>query len=443
MSYIADLPYVGWVIPFLLVLGIVVFVHEYGHYIVGKWCGIKADVFSIGFGKELFHWIDKNGMRWRVGILPLGGYVKFRGDMNAASAGADRDAIAQMTPEERAGAFHLSPVWARALTVLAGPVFNFILSILVFTAIAMFQGKEVNEPLVGSISATADAEIGLQAGDRVISIDGTFVSTFNELVQALDATDGRVVTALVNRGQGEQEVTVRYSRPATIDAVLPGGAAADAGLDRGDVITAVDGDPIPTFEALRDKVFSAEEGASLVLDVTRGDQQLQLTLTPVMTDSVDENGDPVRRPMIGVQNRSFGGVEPLIEAANLWDSLIYGCVRTWGIISATVSYIYNMIFGDADASQLGGPIQIAKVSGQAAEQGLDSLLIMIALISTSIGLINLFPIPVLDGGHLVFYALEAVRGRPIKERWQEIGNGLGLSMILLLMVFATINDLLR
>lgn len=442
MSYIADIPYVGWVIPFLLVLGVVVFVHEYGHYIVGKWCGIKADVFSIGFGKELFHWIDGNGMRWRVGLLPLGGYVKFRGDMNAASAGADKAALARMTDEEKAGAFHLAPIWARALTVLAGPVFNFILSILVFTAIAMFQGKEVNEPVVGAISATADAEIGLQAGDRVLAIDGKYVSDFNELVKELDATDGRVVMALVNRGQGEEEVTVRYSRPATIDAVLPGGAAADAGLDRGDVITAVDGEPIPTFEALRDKVF-ASEGNPLVLDVTRGDQQLQLTLEPVMTDMTDESGDPVRRPMIGVQNRSFGGVEPLIEAANLWDSLIYGCVRTWGIISATVSYIYDMISGDADASQLGGPIQIAKVSGQAAEQGLDSLLIMIALISTSIGLINLFPIPVLDGGHLVFYALEAVRGRPIKERWQEIGNGLGLSMILLLMVFATINDLLR
>ena len=122
MSYIADIPYVGWVIPFLLVLGVVVFVHEYGHYIVGKWCGIKADVFSIGFGKELFHWVDKNGMRWRIALLPLGGYVKFRGDMNAASAGADQAAIASMSDEEKVGAFHLAPVWARALTVLAGPV---------------------------------------------------------------------------------------------------------------------------------------------------------------------------------------------------------------------------------------------------------------------------------------------------------------------------------
>lgn len=442
MSYIADIPYVGWVIPFLLVLGVVVFVHEYGHYIVGKWCGIKADVFSIGFGKELFHWVDKNGMRWRIALLPLGGYVKFRGDMNAASAGADQVALARMSDEEKVGAFHLAPVWARALTVLAGPMANFILSIIVFTAIAMFQGKEVNEPLVGSVSATADAEIGLQAGDRVIAIDGNFVKDFNELVSELDATDGRVVTALVNRGNGEQEITIRYSRPATIDAVLPGGAAADAGLDRGDVITAVDGDATPTFEALRDKII-ASEGAPLALDVTRGEEQLQMTLTPQMTDAVNDDGEPIKRPMIGVQNRSFGGVEPLMEAADPIDSLIYGALRTWGIISATINFIYDMIFEGADASQLGGPIQIAKVSGQAAEQGLDSLFIMIALISTSIGLINLFPIPVLDGGHLVFYALEAVRGRPVKERWQEIGNGLGLSMILLLMVFATYNDLLR
>ena len=163
MSYIAEIPYVGWVPPFLVVLGVVVFIHEYGHYIVGRWCGIRAEIFSIGFGPELVHWHDKRGMRWRVGALPLGGYVKFAGDRDAASAGVDSEALRTMSAEERAGAFHLAPVWKRALTILAGPFANFLLSILIFAGIAMWQGRDVNEPVIGSIRADAGASIGFEA----------------------------------------------------------------------------------------------------------------------------------------------------------------------------------------------------------------------------------------------------------------------------------------
>ncbi len=442
MSYIASIPFVGWVLPFLLVLGAVVFIHEYGHYIVGRWVGIRAEVFSIGFGPELFHWIDKRGMRWRVGLLPLGGYVKFAGDMNAASAGADPEAIAAMSAEERAGAFHLAAVWRRALTVLAGPVANFLMSIAVFTVLALLAGREVNEPVVGSIRADANADLGLMAGDRVIAVDGKFVDTFSALLAELDLTDGRVVTALVNRGQGEQEITIRYLNPARIDQVIPGGAAASAGLARGDVITAVNGTPTPNFAVLRDQVL-ASDGAPLDLTVQRGEQQLSLTMTPQIVEMEAEGGGLEKRPVIGVRNDSFGGIEPKVERANPLDAVQYGVMRTWSIITDTMSYLYRIIAGDADSSALGGPIQIAKVSGQAAEQGIESLVVMIALISTSIGLINLFPVPVLDGGHLVFYALEALRGRPISVKWQEYGNGIGLTMILLLMVFATYNDILR
>lgn len=442
MSYIADIPYVGWVIPFLVVLGVVVFVHEYGHYIVGRWVGIRAEVFSIGFGSELAAWTDRRGMRWRVGALPLGGYVKFAGDMNAASAGADEAATARMTAEERAGAFHLAAIWRRALTVLAGPVANFILSILVFAVFALVAGREVNEPVIGAIRADANADLGLQAGDRVIAVEGAYVETFSALLSELAKYDGETATALVDRGRGEEEVAVRYLNPARVDDVIPGGAAADAGLESGDVIVAVDGAPTPNFESLRARIAAA--GAEpLALDVRRGGETLRLTLTPVMVETRGADGAMERRPMIGVRNASFGGVEPMVEPAGPLEALSYGASRTWFIISQTLSYVYDMIAGRADASQLGGPIQIAKVSGQAAEQGVEALAMMIALISTSIGLINLFPIPILDGGHLVFYALEAVRGRPLRARWQEIGNGLGLGMILLLMVFATYNDLLR
>ncbi|MFV0475172.1 MAG: RIP metalloprotease RseP [Pikeienuella sp.] len=442
MSYIAEIPYVGWVLPFLIVLGVVVFVHEYGHYIVGRWVGIRAEVFSIGFGPELAHWRDRRGMRWRIGALPLGGYVKFAGDMNAASAGVDQEAIRRMSAEERRGAFHLAAVWRRALTVLAGPVANFILSIAVFSVFAMMAGREVNEPVIGSIRADANADLGLMAGDRVIAVDGERVESFTDLLAALARVDGRPAKALVDRGAGEQLVDILYVRPARVDEVIPGGAGAEAGLKPGDVITAVDGTPTPNFETLRERIAGSGGGA-LSLDVSRGEERLILSMTPQMVETAGPDGEIERRPMIGVRNASFGGVEPVVETANPLEAIRYGAARTWAIITGSLGYIGDMISGAADSSQLGGPIQIAKVSGQAAEQGIESLAMMIALISTSIGLINLFPVPVLDGGHLVFYALEAIRGKPLRAKWQEIGNGVGFGMIMLLMVFATYNDLLR
>ena len=442
MSYIAEIPYVGWVLPFLVVLGVVVFIHEYGHYIVGRWCGIRAEVFSIGFGPELFHWHDKRGMRWRLAALPLGGYVKFAGDMDAASAGADNEALQTMSAEERAGAFHLAPVWKRTLTILAGPFANFILSIFIFALFAMVQGRDVNEPIIGSIRDDAGASLGFEAGDRVISVGGVYVESFSDVLSALADVEGKQTSAIINRGAGEVSIDIFYQNPARIDEVMPGGAAAYAGLKRGDVVTAVDGVPSPSFNDLREAVL-ASGGEALTLTVERAGEVLDLEMTPVVIDAVDANGEPEKRPIIGVRNASFGGIEPMVEAAGPYEALRYGVARTMAIITATLNFVYEMFAGRADTSQLGGPIQIAKVSDQAAEQGVESLIMMIALISTSIGLINLFPIPVLDGGHLVFYAFEAVRGKPLRERWQEIGNGLGLSLILLLMVFAAYNDLLR
>ncbi len=442
MSTIAEIPYVGWVIPFLVVLGVVVFVHEYGHYIVGRWVGIRAEVFSIGFGPELAAWTDKRGMRWRIGALPLGGYVRFKGDMNAASTTPDARALAGMSENERHGAFHLAPVWKRAATVFAGPAANFILSILVFAAFAMAAGREIDEPTIGQIRADAGAELGLRAGDRVIAVDGVHVESFSELLAELARVDGRPVEALINRGAGEETVSVLYNRPARVDEVIPGGAAAEAGLEAGDVIEAVDGEIVPNFDTLRE-IVAASGGRSLTLDVTRGEARLTLSLTPQMVDMEGPDGERERRAMIGVRNASFGGIEPVTEAASPIEALHYGALRTWSIVTGTLGYLHDIVLGHADSSQLGGPIQIAKVSGQAAEQGLSAFATMIALISTSIGLINLFPIPVLDGGHLVFYALEALRGKPLRPRWQEIGNGVGFAMIMLLMVFATYNDLLR
>ena len=441
MSTIASIPYIGWIPPFLVVLGVVIAIHEYGHYIVGRWCGIKAEVFSIGFGKPIYSWIDKRGTRWQIAWIPLGGYVKFLGDMNAASAGADDERLAELSEEERKGAFHLASLWRRALTVAAGPVFNFILTIAIFMGLAFYDGRQVNEPVVGFVDLSLNADIGLRAGDRVISLDGEFIEDFTSLAQTLTDNEGRVIKAKVDRGAGEEEIDVLFLRPAHVSMATPGGPAADAGLRPNDIITAANGVATPSFASLAEMVV-ASNGEPLALSVLRGGETIEIAVTPRHEPVETANGtEMIWR--IGVQNSGFGGVEPKFEAAGLIDAFDYGVARTVGIITATLDFIYEIFAGRADASMLGGPIQIAKVSDQAAEQGLDSFIVWIALISTSIGLINLFPIPVLDGGHLVFYAIEALRGRPLRARWQEIGNGLGLSLILLLMVFATYNDLLR
>lgn len=208
------------------------------------------------------------------------------------------------------------------------------------------------------------------------------------------------------------------------------------------MITAVDGEPVANFEALR-RAVSSTGGSMITLDVQRGDEGLIISLTPQMTEIAGPDGEMVSTPLIGVRNLAFGGIEPLRERAGPVEAVAFGADRTWMIITGTFSYLGDMITGRADSSQLGGPVQIARISEQAAEQGLEQLAVTIALLSTSIGLINLFPVPVLDGGHLAFYLIEAVRGRPLRAKWMEIGNSVGFSLLMLLMVFATFNDLMR
>lgn len=442
MSFFTEIPYVGWLLPFLIVLGVVVFVHEYGHYFAGRMVGIRAEVFSIGFGPQLMAWRDKRGMIWRVGALPLGGYVKFAGDMNPASTAADENAVKQMSANERKGAFHTAALWRRAVTVFAGPAANFLFSIFVFACFAMISGLGVNEPVVGSVSDSGAQHSGLEAGDRVISVNGADVESFSALLGALAESEGKAAPAVVERGGRQIETEIFYTRPARADEIVPGGAAAGAGLKAGDVITAVDGEPVANFEALR-RAVSSTGGSMITLDVQRGDEGLIISLTPQMTEIAGPDGEMVSTPLIGVRNLAFGGIEPLRERAGPVEAVAFGADRTWMIITGTFSYLGDMITGRADSSQLGGPVQIARISEQAAEQGLEQLAVTIALLSTSIGLINLFPVPVLDGGHLAFYLIEAVRGRPLRAKWMEIGNSVGFSLLMLLMVFATFNDLMR
>ena len=447
MELIAGIPLIGdtlaVVLPFLLVLGVVVFVHEYGHYIVGRWCGIGAEVFSIGFGRKLFGWTDSRGTHWQVAALPLGGYVKFMGDLDPASAGrADETG---MTEAERAASFHNAALWKRTLTVAAGPFANFLLSILVFTALAFAIGKPSDsEAVIAEVSENAPTEIGFEAGDRVVSVAGTPVDSFTGVLDALRRADADRVPAVVERGNRRIEITVAHPDPAVIGAVTPGMAAARAGMIAGDEIVEIENRAVRSFYDLQQVAAGLEHGATVDVTVRRGEQLRVFTLTPEIIDRPHpETGEVVPQPTFGVRGRGVAGILPPTEPIGPVEAVGRGVGQTWGIIEGTVTFLGDMIFANADTSQLGGPIRIAEISGDKAEEGTQAFIWLIATLSTSIGLLNLFPIPMLDGGHLMFYAAEALRGRPLGESWLQVGNAIGLALVLSLMVFATYNDLAR
>ncbi len=440
MDFIAQIPVVGTfvtvVIPFLAVLGVVVFVHEYGHYIVGRWCGIHAQVFSIGFGKELYAWTDSRGTRWRIGALPLGGYVKFLGDADATSSEVDEETMARLSDEERARSFPGAALWRRAATVAAGPAFNFLLSIVIFAGMAMAIGVAEDRPVIGEVIEADGYAMPLLPGDEVISVDGRPVSDFAELVEAYAEVPGDRHEVVVERGGRRLTLETGPLMPPLVGGVSPGGPADKAGLRAGDAILAVDGVPIRDFRELQDAVRAA--GERLTLTIRRGAETFETELEPAISPVPTRDGVEMR-PLIGVTATALAG--PRARIPGPIEAVGIGVSRTWSVIDSSLSYLAAMIAGEADTSSLGGPIRIASMSGDAAEAGLASFIGMIGLLSTSIGLINLFPIPVLDGGHLVFYAIEALRGRPLGDRVVEAATGLGLGLVILLMVFVTYNDL--
>lgn len=447
MSFLEQIPligpYLGYAIPFLIVLTIVVFVHEYGHFIVARWCGVASEAFSIGFGPELFGWRDKRGTRWKFSAIPLGGYVKFRGDTDAASTRPDTEALEAMTDQERAGAFPTASLPRRSAIVFAGPAFNFILSILLFAVLALSIGVSGERAEVGYLEKGGEAEkAGFQLGDKLLEIDGQAVGSFPEFHQEIRESIGEERIVKIERDGGVIEIPFTFQPPIAVQTVRSGSAAGRAGIEPGDLIVAVNGKPIRLFDELREAV-TASEGAPVDLTLERDGKTLDVTATPEMREIRDENGNIVTRYLLGVTHTAFMGVGAPAESTGIIDALKIGVEQTWNILTMTVFFLYELIAGRGDVGELGGPLRIAEFSGQAAQAGLDSLIRLTAVLSASIGLINLFPIPVLDGGHLLFYAIEAVRGKPLNERAQEIGLTIGFALIVMLMLFATYNDVIR
>lgn len=445
MTFIAEIPLIGgalaWILPFLIVLGVVVFVHEYGHYIVGRWCGIQAETFSIGFGPRLMSWTDQRGTRWQVAAIPLGGFVKFVGDMDPASG---MKSNAEMSPEEQAVAFHNASIGARALTVVAGPVANFLLSIVIFIGLAFYLGQPSNDPVVGEVSEIAAQGDKLLPGDRVLSVSGRKIESWTDMISDLQKTDGAETEVVVERDGRRETLLVRYRNDPIVDQIRPGMPAAQAGMLMGDVILSVNGERIDSFHALR--VLTAAlplETEIEVLVEREGAEQIFRFVPDTVERPHPETDEVVPQATMGISSITFGGLRAAREPIAPVDAVVYGFSATWGIITNTLIFLGDMLFANADTSQLGGPIGIAQVSADQARAGADNLISLIALLSTSIGLLNLFPIPILDGGHLVFYAAEALRGKPLGERWMNAAMAFGLSLVLLLMGFATYNDLSR
>ena len=339
----------NYIIPFLILITIVVFIHEYGHYYFAKKYGVGVTDFSIGFGKEIFGWKDKSGTRWKICLIPLGGYVKFFGDRNVFSQSEQQEIINQYKEEDRKKLFILKPLYQRSIIVAAGPLANFVLAILIFAIINMFVGKDLTPAVVDEVQDNSPAFIaGMKKNDKIISIDNKKVESILE------------VSTFINISTSE------------------------------------------TIEFL----------------VLRNDQKISLLIKPNLVDTKDSLGNSVKRRMIGIRlsplNNDFQK-QPLGPSKAIY----YSVKEVWFVTVSSLNYLGKMITGSADSSQLGGPIRIAKITGQVAEHGMIPFFSIMAYISISLGLINLFPIPMLDGGHLMFYLIEKILSRPLSQKTQE------------------------
>ena len=371
MDFLSYLPMpFGYLVPFIAALTIIVFIHELGHFLVARWCGVAVEVFSIGFGREIFGWHDKHGTRWKVCWLPFGGYVKFEGDANPTS-------FPQAEPESEAtrtvGNFHSKPVWKRAAVVSAGPIANFILSILIFASVLAFVGIPMNEPRVGEVQPGSAAEkAGIKSGDLVAAIDGVKIDTFADIVKSVSFRGGEELTVTINRG----------------------------------------GSP------------------------------MNMRIVPGIVEESDGFGGTTKRGLLGISPPKDTATAPLRRLSPP-AALAEGASETWRIVSVTFKYLGKLVQGTESSKQIGGPVSIAKMAGDAASSGVVRFAIFIAFLSTSVGLVNLFPIPMLDGGHLVYYAIETVSGKPLGKQAQEWGFRVGLSLVAMLMAFGFWNDLTR
>jgi len=362
---------ISFIIPFIILLTVVVFIHEYGHYYFARKYGVGVTDFSIGFGKELFGFNDKSGTRWKFCAIPLGGYVKFFGDRNVFSQAEQEELLKKYSKEDREKLFVVKPIYQRSLIVAAGPFANFLLAIVIFAFIYMFAGKDFTPAQIQEVQPDSPAFIsGVKSGDIIKSIDNREVKSIME------------VSAFINASSSE----------------------------------------------------------TINLGILRNESELSINVKPKFVEGSDSLGNKINKKIIGIK---IAPLNDKIERERLGPAtaLFYAIKETWFVIVASWDFVISMFKGTGDTSQLGGPIKIAKITGQVAKFGVVAFLSIMAYISISLGFINLFPIPMLDGGHLMFYAFEKILGRPLTQKTQEGFFRIGLFLLLSLMFFTTFNDL--
>jgi regulator of sigma E protease len=420
---------------FVVALSIIVAIHEYGHYIVGRWCGIHAEVFSLGFGPVIFSRIDKRGTIWQVAALPLGGYVRFLGDANAASVGSDGTVSQADVRRTMMGA----PLWARTATVAAGPVFNFVLAIAIFAGSIMYQGRSIDPLTFGEMRALpASFSSDLRDGDVMIAVEGVRFDQAGELGGISDQLPLQDrLTYSIERDGDPLEIDGPYYLPSSVMSVSPRSAADDADIKVNDVITAIDGTPVFAFSQIQAAVLDAQ-GAPLDFTVWRDGTELAKTIAPRRVDLPMPEGGFETRWLIGITGTIF--FDERTQAVGVFEAVSLGAQGLWNTMTTSLSAMQHILFGKISTCNLSGPVGIAETSGSMAEQGAQSFIWFIGALSAAVGLINLFPIPVLDGGHLVFYAYEAVTRRKPSERAVQLFMFVGLSLILSLMTFTILND---
>ena len=443
-------------LSFLVALTLLIFVHEMGHYLVARWCGVKILRFSIGFGRPLARWtVGADRTEWTLSAIPLGGYVRMLDEREQSTE--------SIAPEDLPRAFTRQPLSRRALIVLAGPAANFLLAIVLYALLNAVGVQEPSARLDAAAPGTAAAAAGVRAGDLVVGADGSDVRSWNELrLQLIDAVierrtvpleierDGArrtlaIDTARLPEGEVERDFTRTLGlalAPGRVDisTVLPEGAAQRAGLQPGDEVLAVEGVPVGRADELIEAI-RARPGAELWLNVRRGTDTLRIAVVPDPTPSErpEEAGRTIGRIGAGVANRVA-----MVEVRYAPIEAVQRSIgRTWDMSVFSLRMLGKMVVGELSWRNLSGPVAIADYAGQSARVGWHAYLSFLALISISLGVLNLLPIPVLDGGHLVYYGLEAIRGRPLSERFLEVTQKAGLVVIAAMMVLALFNDLTR